>query len=125
MTVVPGLTTTSLPSTTAVTKPGFLGGGGAGGPAGFGGAAAGCAGLLSSAIGLAPWVACSGLLLDLAGDVVDRVVDGDEVGEQRALRHLRERRQHRPHRRAQPDLVGPAAAVGHEVEAELAVRRLR
>jgi hypothetical protein len=48
MTVVPGFTTTSLPSMVAVTNPGFFGGGG---PGGFGGATAGgAAGLFSSAI---------------------------------------------------------------------------
>src|SRR5512133_268904 len=128
MTVVPGFTTTSLPSIVAVTNPGFFGGGGAGGPAGFGGAAAGAAGLFSSAIAfslpLRGPTRVAPLLLDLAGDVVDGVVDGDEVGEEAAARHERQRRQHRPDRRAQPDLVGPAAAVGDEVEPELAVRGL-
>src|SRR6266508_3801239 len=121
MTVVPGFTTTSFPSIVAVKNPGFFGGGGGGGPAGFGGAAADAAGLISSAIGVAPyvsWVGSAPLLLHLAGDVVDAVVDRDQIGEEAPLRHGRQRHEHRPDRRAQSDLVGPSAAVGDEIEPE-------
>src|SRR5512145_2950603 len=111
MTDVPGFTTTSRPSIVAVTNPGFLGGGGAGGPGGGGfGAAAGAAGLFSSAIAVSLRVLASrgtraGLLLDLAGDVVDAVVDGDQVGEEAADDHRGERGERPPRRRTDPQLV--------------------
>src|SRR5690242_21342034 len=93
MTLVPGFTTASRPSMVQVTNPGFLGGGGGGGPeGGFGPtfeAGAGGSGLrfVSSAIARP---SPSRLLLDLAADHVDAVVGGDEVGEQRARRHVRD-----------------------------------
>src|SRR5512145_267674 len=128
MTLVPGFTTTSRPSIVAVTNPGFLGGGGAGGPGGGFGAAAGAAGLFSSAIAVSLRVLASGdgagLLLDLAGDVIDAVVDRDQVGEEAADDHRGKRAERPPDRRADPELVRAAVAVGDQVEAELAVRRL-
>ena len=114
---VPGLATTSLPSMVQVTKPGFFGGGGLGGPPAGGGGLGGVV-LLGPRAGcrLAPaggldgsgpifaagvsWARPGGgcaspvgflcrscSLLDLAADHVDRVEGGDEVRQHLALDH--------------------------------------
>src|SRR4030095_1059701 len=57
-------------------------------------------------------------------DDVLRADDGDGVGEHVAARHLVERREVRESRGADLEAVGLVRAVGHEVDAELALRML-
>eukprot|EP00964_Phaeocystis_antarctica_P045323 scaffold26078_cov36-Phaeocystis_antarctica.AAC.2 len=64
------------------------------------------------------------LAVDLAEDNVLRADDGDDVGEHVPLRHHVQPLQVREAGRADVALVRLVAAIGHEVDAELALGRL-